>query len=82
MTQRPNEDWAPKGRKLRMAIFGERCIPATYSGFETFFIELALGRQLSPRYALLFYQLGCGNDPTRVQPSVTHSLWSEPPPVD
>jgi glycosyltransferase involved in cell wall biosynthesis len=36
---------APKnavyGRKLRLAIFGGRGIPSTYSGTETFFIELA-----------------------------------------
>ena len=29
------------GRKLRLAIFGGRGIPSTYSGTETFFIELA-----------------------------------------
>jgi glycosyltransferase involved in cell wall biosynthesis len=29
------------GRKLRIAIFGGRGIPSTYSGTETFFIELA-----------------------------------------
>ena len=28
-------------RKLRLAIFGGRGIPSTYSGTETFFIELA-----------------------------------------
>lgn len=30
-----------EGRKLRIAIFGGRGIPSTYSGTETFFIELA-----------------------------------------
>lgn len=30
-----------QGRKLRIAIFGGRGIPSTYSGTETFFIELA-----------------------------------------
>ena len=30
-----------KDRKLRIAIFGGRGIPSTYSGTETFFIELA-----------------------------------------
>src|SRR5258708_40078520 len=29
------------GRKLRLAIFGGRGIPSTYSGTETFYIELA-----------------------------------------
>jgi hypothetical protein len=28
-------------RKLRLAIFGGRGIPSTYSGTETFFVELA-----------------------------------------
>src|ERR1051326_398489 len=30
-----------RNRKLRIAIFGGRGIPSTYSGTETFFIELA-----------------------------------------
>src|SRR5712691_7581090 len=32
---------ADRNRKLRIAIFGGRGIPSTYSGTETFFIELA-----------------------------------------
>src|SRR6185312_10835363 len=38
----PNTDKRPtSSRKLRLALFGGRGIPSTYSGTETFFIELA-----------------------------------------
>src|SRR6185437_7530957 len=33
--------WTVKDGNLRIAIFGGRGIPSTYSGTETFFIELA-----------------------------------------
>ena len=36
-----NEQGQIHSRKLRLAIFGARGIPSTYSGTETFFIELA-----------------------------------------
>jgi len=36
-----NSSDKPQGRKLRIAICGGRGIPSTYSGTETFFIELA-----------------------------------------
>jgi glycosyltransferase involved in cell wall biosynthesis len=41
MTSTKNQPPVRKGRKLRIAIFGGRGIPSTYSGTETFFIELA-----------------------------------------
>ena len=40
MTEQAKKD-PVYGRKLRLAIFGGRGIPSTYSGTETFFIELA-----------------------------------------
>jgi len=45
MTQQTDKR-SSSSRKLRLAIFGARGIPSTYSGTETFFIELA------PRLAL------------------------------
>ncbi|HEY3768794.1 MAG TPA: glycosyltransferase [Candidatus Angelobacter sp.] len=36
-----NQDALREERKLRIAIFGGRGIPSTYSGTETFFVELA-----------------------------------------
>ena len=41
MTFQKNQPLIRDGRKLRIAIFGGRGIPSTYSGTETFFIELA-----------------------------------------
>jgi glycosyltransferase involved in cell wall biosynthesis len=41
MTPGNKQPFAGEGRKLRIAIFGGRGIPSTYSGTETFFIELA-----------------------------------------
>jgi glycosyltransferase involved in cell wall biosynthesis len=41
MTAKANQPNLTEGRKLRIAIFGGRGIPSTYSGTETFFIELA-----------------------------------------
>jgi glycosyltransferase involved in cell wall biosynthesis len=41
MTIPANQKFTREGRKLRIAILGGRGIPSTYSGTETFFIELA-----------------------------------------
>jgi glycosyltransferase involved in cell wall biosynthesis len=41
MTIQRNQPALQERRKLRIAIFGGRGIPSTYSGTETFFIELA-----------------------------------------
>jgi glycosyltransferase involved in cell wall biosynthesis len=41
MTIPANQKSTREGRKLRIAILGGRGIPSTYSGTETFFIELA-----------------------------------------
>jgi glycosyltransferase involved in cell wall biosynthesis len=41
MTIPANHKFTREGRKLRIAILGGRGIPSTYSGTETFFIELA-----------------------------------------
>lgn len=41
MTPRANQEAVREGAKLRIAICGGRGIPSTYSGTETFFIELA-----------------------------------------
>jgi glycosyltransferase involved in cell wall biosynthesis len=41
LTKKREKENPVYGRKLRLAIFGGRGIPSTYSGTETFFIELA-----------------------------------------